>query len=637
MNKITKELGNKNFEWNADYRDGIGRWMLLSAAGKQARTSSNSEEIALGKPAGYISPESSNAPIKKIGNEIFKWNPHGWHDGTGRWYTLTTTGKEGRVASGQEAKKLGNPDEEQPAVFKKNPRGIAEKEVKKPTPTSTVTDTKQTASTKIQSNKMSYQRAAKLRKTGLLSNINQSLAEGRGMASFGRGIGNTMQAKMMGVKETFDPMNMIKGLLGGGKIGNIAAGIYGTVRGRSTQDMQHFIGTGKGRRGDRISKDGSSYSHENGINGSPLYSTISDGQEQRLKSGEGIANVLARIYNLTKKNNEEEKLYFELEYNNKKEQQDEAQTRHKKSLVALGSVSKATATPIKSDESLLSKLMGLLPIIAGLLPVLAAFGMAVVATLAALALAAGIALAVKLAKNVKDYAEAFKDKVQEYIDDASEWLGKKFNNLVERRFPADKTWTPHQAANLLRQGNMSAINNAGGVKSLEDIVTGGSRRAQQLLLTGSPQEIKDAGGKDYLKNTISEAEQRGEAVLPSTREYTKESLAENRRIFNIGRRGEKPGTSGGVSTDDNWMDQLTPIGPKADARWSMIHALPSGSRLLATPPPTDRSVPDVAPVVVNSSKVVSVPAKPSILPGWLTVRNQEDSLDRAAFSCVRPL
>ena len=185
---------------------------------------------------------------------------------------------------------------------------------------------------------MDYEKASKLRKTGLLSNINQSLAEGRGFSSFGQGISDTMQAKMTGIKEFFDPMRIAKGLFGGGKWGNMAAGITGSMFGRKQQDIDYFMTGGKNKR--------------KGIGNIDLafYTKMGEGRISKLKSGERIADVGLKLVNLLKEAGENRKLRYELLGISSKELNSEEVQGNKELLEVVGEGRPNTNKKTKTGE-----------------------------------------------------------------------------------------------------------------------------------------------------------------------------------------------------------------------------------------------------------------------------------------------
>jgi hypothetical protein len=82
----------------------------------------------------------------------------------------------------------------------------------------------------------SYQAAAQTRERGFLGNITDSLVSGNGSitGSIGRGISNTFKAKVTGLKEKFDPLNIAKKLTG-----NVGAAILGRATGRRKRGKEY--------------------------------------------------------------------------------------------------------------------------------------------------------------------------------------------------------------------------------------------------------------------------------------------------------------------------------------------------------------------------------------------------------------
>jgi hypothetical protein len=143
----------------------------------------------------------------------------------------------------------------------------------------------------------SYQAAAQTRERGLLGNITDNLISGNGSiaGSIGRGISSTFKAKVTGIKEKFDPLNIAKKLTG-----NVGSAILGRATGRSREDMEHFAGRSPRSRGPRnapahqYTKTGPDL----GELSKALHTKVSEGQQPKLRSGDSISNVLAKIYNL---------------------------------------------------------------------------------------------------------------------------------------------------------------------------------------------------------------------------------------------------------------------------------------------------------------------------------------------------
>ena len=78
-----------------------------------------------------------------------------------------------------------------------------------------------------------------------------------------------------------------------------------------------------------------------------FYTTISEGQEQRLKRGDGLANIFAKIYNLLKAQQEENKKRYELEQDFAREKEDEAK---RKSMFRFGGERKTVQSAVKEED-----------------------------------------------------------------------------------------------------------------------------------------------------------------------------------------------------------------------------------------------------------------------------------------------
>ena len=202
--------------------------------------------------------------IKTLGQDTFSWNPNAFNK-KGHWFLLAETGSYIRVATKQEMNKLGRPkkqDENQIDV-------------------------------KTGEKKMSYQRAAEIRKKSLKNLITDKLVEGEGIgSSIGGSISEKMKARSKGLKEKFDPLNIAKMLTG-----NLGSALLGKITGRSKEDIGYFAGNKKYKE----TKPKPSYVNANlNKSDSGLYSAISEGNNQSMKKGDGIATVLGRMYNLIK-------------------------------------------------------------------------------------------------------------------------------------------------------------------------------------------------------------------------------------------------------------------------------------------------------------------------------------------------
>ena len=96
---------------------------------------------------------------------------------------------------------------------------------------------------------MDYQQARYIRNMPSLSELIRREATYGGQGVFGSvkealkqklNVKKRLQAKMVGIKEKFDPMNWAKMMFG-----RTGAALYGRAMGRSEEDMQYFAGRAK--------------------------------------------------------------------------------------------------------------------------------------------------------------------------------------------------------------------------------------------------------------------------------------------------------------------------------------------------------------------------------------------------------
>jgi len=194
---------------------------------------------------------------------------------------------------------------------------------------------------------MEYQRAQILRGRSLKDLIVDRTLAGQG---FGKSISSSIKdktkAKLTGLKEKFDPMNISR--MVGGRLGAYA---YGKLAGRSEEDMAYFAGT---RRRSSVNSDALGITP---VKNDPLISKVSDGENRPIRKGEGLSTIMARIFNLLKRQILEEKQQSEIAKNFEKEQEDERERRHKELLDALKNLGGGTATSEKKGKGFLERMI----------------------------------------------------------------------------------------------------------------------------------------------------------------------------------------------------------------------------------------------------------------------------------------
>jgi len=176
---------------------------------------------------------------------------------------------------------------------------------------------------------LDYQRARRIRNTGFADLLSDQLA---GDATIGGALKKTIslrtQAKIKGIKEKFDPLNIAKFLTGGSSLG---PALLGKLTGRSEKDIQYFSG-----RMRPIRERGTA-------------SRI--GREPGTGMSEGVNEMLRKIYYLMQITRERDLQRSDTELNFAEEKKLEDEKRAK---------GNATVTEEKSNRGLLDSLMDLL-------------------------------------------------------------------------------------------------------------------------------------------------------------------------------------------------------------------------------------------------------------------------------------
>ena len=179
-------------------------------------------------------------------------------------------------------------------------------------------------------NKLNYQKAARIRGQSLASVFADQLILGEGYGSgLKKAIGLKTQAKVKGIKEKFDPLNVAKFLTGGSRLG---PALLGKMTGRSRKDIEYFTG-----RASPISNRGPK------ISGLP--STGGEGGDLS-----GVTGILKEIITFLKESRDEDKKLREKENNFAESRKLEDDRRHNELLKALG-VNVPTATKVKQEKS----------------------------------------------------------------------------------------------------------------------------------------------------------------------------------------------------------------------------------------------------------------------------------------------
>jgi hypothetical protein len=182
-----------------------------------------------------------------------------------------------------------------------------------------------------------YNKARSVRNTKFTDLIAKNMMNNKGLLSSTKSaIGGKLSAEIVGIKEKFNPISIAKRFTG-----NLGATLVGKMLGRSKTEISHFTGLSAGKSED------------------PLHTKVSDGQKQRMRKGDAIADVLAKLYNVTKQYREEDVKRMELDDDFKKTKQEEKEKWQNDMLEALKSLSKMKPSAVKTEDknNFLSKLM----------------------------------------------------------------------------------------------------------------------------------------------------------------------------------------------------------------------------------------------------------------------------------------
>lgn len=311
---------------------------------------------------------------------------------------------------------------------------------------------------------MDYQEAQNIRK----KSFGTMLAEQEGGlgTSLKKTIGLKTKARVTGLKQKFDPMNIAKFMTFGS---NWAPAMLGKATGRKQQDMNFFTGAKKkGEKAEQL-KD---------------TKNTADKIKQPKTSG-GFDNTLEKIYALMNKSFEDERKRREEANNFKEENELEKLKRHKELIEAVTGKpysGKATATKVPNStngSSMLEMLLGGRALVGTLMSVLSWFASPV--GLALLGAASLVALIALIAYGLKQLAE---------------------------NTPNGKALSPDEAQAILQNGNAKDIEAMGGRAKLEDIIKNGKTNAQAVLdMPETTEEEKEAkkkamlamGGEDKVK------------------------------------------------------------------------------------------------------------------------------------------
>jgi hypothetical protein len=195
---------------------------------------------------------------------------------------------------------------------------------------------------------MDYSKAARIRKTGLVSLIAKNKFEkGQGIgSSIGGAISDKFKARITGFQQMIDPLNWVSKMTGKGTFGKIATTLAGRAFGRSDETIDYY--GGYRRRKTTVN---------------PRFTKISAGSIRALRVGDSGADILGKMYNFMKKSSDEDRERNEILQTFRQEKLDKDERRHKQLIQAIKKFK--GGEPIKETEknksSLFDFLKNLLP------------------------------------------------------------------------------------------------------------------------------------------------------------------------------------------------------------------------------------------------------------------------------------
>ena len=320
---------------------------------------------------------------------------------------------------------------------------------------------------------MDYKKAAEIRRRGLLSLIAENkFQEGKGLGeSIGSAISQKFKAKSVGVKEKFDPLNIISKMTGKGTFGKIATTIAGRAMGKSESDIGYFGGYAKKRK----------YTYKN-----TKISPLEYNEPMMQPTRDPIAGILGEMYQFMQQTYEVDKKDFEIQQAFLEEQNSESENRHKQLVRAIKKYVKVPSKPEEKAEGggMLDFIMDFIKkikdeIMSIIQPVLDFFGKIgnSALSLAKFLVGSPAALAAILYAIGLYKAKEFLDETK-YGERMKEGEGK----IAQKAFREKKTDFSHmpltkdQAAAILEQpetpGKKRDIESFGGIERIETIAAG---------------------------------------------------------------------------------------------------------------------------------------------------------------------
>ena len=164
-----------------------------------------------------------------------------------------------------------------------------------------------------------YTQAQRVRESSLSGNIADKIIGGGSIGgAISKSIGEKMSAKVTGIKESFDPLNIASAMTGRSKLGTAIAG---KILGRSGEDMSYFANKGK-----KSSLKTEKTSKKRGV----LSGLFGGGG-----SNDSLVAVASKVYDIMHKTYEDDKLYEETQRNLQRAKSDKKNAHNNELIDAL--------------------------------------------------------------------------------------------------------------------------------------------------------------------------------------------------------------------------------------------------------------------------------------------------------------
>lgn len=421
---------------------------------------------------------------------------------------------------------------------------------------------------------MEYKKAAEIRNKGLLSLIAENkFREGKGLgASIGGAISQKFKAKATGIKESFDPLNIVRKMTGKGTFGRIATTIAGRAMGKSEKDISYFGGYTKKVKHHYVDTNVSPLEHDGEYGGS---------------AHEPIAGILGEMYQFMQQTHEVDKKDYEIQQAFLEEQNSDAETRHKQLVRAIKKYVKVPTKEAEKTEGggMLDWIMNfvnkikdeIMKIIDPFLNFFKTLGKLGWLSFLTMAPGAGL-IALLSAIGISAYL------LQKLAD----------------KTPNMKALSPEEAHNVLKNATSERdIESQGGRAKLEDTIKNGRKNAQAILDMPMGEEkdkaIINAGGLDKVKK-----------IAEDTKEY---SVPEKTELG-----PEK------VKSKDEWVKNSRKTKVAAAEQWDKLWGKNYNEDGTKKVPAKESENPAIAPI--KSSSPTTEPASSVTIPKSTTIPQQ---------------